>query len=193
VDADSEWAHTFTMAASTLTSPTAGLSVRLSGEHRITLGSKRRKVIGILVFVQAILFGSTTPIGNYSLIQWVAQDPTFGSLQGPGWRLTEGQLGFDQVFALAAAIIVGILVWRGLPFAIYSTAALAAISVVYSVSYTILEFMAVGPRALSFLLFFPLPTVPPGVIAIPVFILTLTVMAGMRRDASQKPEVTRLK
>ena len=123
----------------------------------------------------------------------VAQDPTFSSLQGPGWRLNEGQLGFDQVFALAAAIVVGILVWRGLPFALYSTSALAAISVVYSVSYTVLEFMAVGPRALSFLLFFPLPTVPPGVIAIPVFILTLTVIAGMRHYAAQNPEVMRLK
>lgn len=157
------------------------VSTGLDVDHPLVPGSKRRRVVAILIFAQAVLFGSTTPIGNYALLQVAARDPTFGSLQGPGWVVNEGQLGLDQVFALAVAIIVGILIWRGLPFAIYSTAALAAMSVVYSVVYAVLEFMSVGPRALLVLLFFPLPTVPPGVIAIPVFILLLAVIREMRR------------
>ena len=150
-------------------------------------GPKRRTVIGILIFVQAILFGSTTPVGNYSLLHLNAGNPTFSGLEGPGWRVNAGQLGFDQVFALAAAIIIGVLVWRGLPFALYSTAALAALSVVYGMAYTGAELLVVGPRALFFLLFFPLPTVPPSVIALPVLILAVSVILENRRVPVRSP------
>src|SRR5260370_41951669 len=78
-------------------------------------GSKRLKAIAILIFVQAILFGVTTPIGNYSLLQFIAKDPTFGGGSGSGWQLNQGELNFDQVFGLAVAVVVGVLVWRGLP------------------------------------------------------------------------------
>jgi hypothetical protein len=148
-------------------------------------GSKRRKAIAILIFIQAILFGSTTPIGNYSLLQFIATDPTFGGVSGPGWQLNQSELNFDQVFGLAVAIVVGVLVWRGLPFAVYSTAALAALGALYGVIYTIAEFMTVGPRALSFLFFFPLPTVPPTAIAIPVLLLALAVIVHNRSVARQ--------
>ena len=153
-------------------------------------GSKRRKAIAILIFVQAILFGSTTPIGNYSLLQFIATDPTFGGVSGPGWQLNQSELNFDQVFGLAVAIVVGVLVWRGLPFAVYSTAALAALGALYGVIYTIAEFMIVGPRALSFLFFFPLPTVPPTAIAIPVLLLALAVIVHNRsvtRQTAREP------
>ena len=146
-------------------------------------GSKRRKAIAILIFLQAILFGSTTPIGNYSLLQFIATDPTFGKVSGPGWQLNQGELNFDQVFGLAVAIVVGVLVWRGLPFAIYSTAALAALGALYGLVYTGAEFLVVGPRALSFLFFFPLPTVPPSAITIPVLLLALSVIADNRSVA----------
>ncbi len=146
-------------------------------------GSKRRKAIAILIFLQAILFGVTTPIGNYSLLQFIATDPTFGGVSGPGWQLNQGELNFDQVFGLAVAIVVGVLVWRGLPFAVYSTAALAALGALYGVIYTAAEFMVVGPRALSFLFFFPLPTVPPTAIAIPVLLLALAVIIHNRNVA----------
>jgi hypothetical protein len=143
-------------------------------------GTKRRRAMAILIFLQAILFGATTPIGNYSLIHFTTGNPTLSGVEGPGWRLSEGQLNFDQVFALAASIVVATLVWRGLPFAIYSTAALAAISVVFDVGFA-LQFLLLGWPAILFLFFFPLPTVPPAVIAIPVLLLALTLILDNRR------------
>jgi hypothetical protein len=153
-------------------------------------GPKRRKAIAILIFLQAILFGVTTPIGNYSLLQFIARDPTFVGVSGPGWQLNQSELNFDQVFGLAVAIIVAVLVWRGLPFAVYSTAALAALGALYGVIYTIAEFMIVGPRALSFLFFFPLPTVPPTAIAVPVLLLALAVIVHNRSVARQPARET---
>lgn len=152
-------------------------------------GTKRRRAVAILIFLQAILFGATTPIGNYSLIHFTTGNPTLSGVEGPGWRLSEGQLNFDQVFALAASIIVAALVWRGLPFAIYSTAALAAISVVFDVGFA-MQFLLLGWPAILFLFFFPLPTVPPAVIAIPVLLLALSLILDNRRvgaPAQTKP------
>jgi hypothetical protein len=152
-------------------------------------GTKRRRAVAILIFLQAILFGATTPIGNYSLIHFTTGNPTLSGVEGPGWRLSEGQLNFDQVFALAASIVVAALVWRGLPFAIYSTAALAAISVIFDVGFA-LQFLLLGWPAILFLFFFPLPTVPPAVIAIPVLVLSLSLILDNRRvraPAQTKP------
>src|ERR1700694_1272068 len=137
-------------------------------------GTKRRRAIATLIFLQAILFGATTPIGNYSLIHFTTGNPTLSGVEGPGWRLSEGQLHFDQVFALAA------LVGRGLRVAISSTAALAAISVIFDVGFA-LQFLLLGWPAILFLFFFPLPTVPPAVIAVPVLILSLTLIVDNRR------------
>src|ERR1700686_848505 len=96
-------------------------------------GTKRRRAVAILIFLQAILFGATTRIGNYSLIHFTTGNPTLSGVEGPGGGLRGGQLHFDQGVALAAFIVLAALVWRGLPFAICSTAALAAISVIFDV------------------------------------------------------------
>src|SRR5260370_4048879 len=146
-------------------------------------GSKRRKAIAILIFLQAILFGVTTPIGSYSLLQFIARDPTFGGVSGPGWQLNQSELNFDQVFGLAVAIVVAVLVWRGMPFAVYSTAVLAALGALYGLIYTGAQLLVVGPRALSFLFFFPLPNVPPTAIAIPLLLLSLAVIIHNRNVA----------
>lgn len=142
-------------------------------------GSKRRKAIALLIFLQALLFGSTTPIGTYTL-QFAFGDSTLGLL-GPGWHSTEGELALEQVFALAVALIVGVLIWRGLPFALYCVAALAAISVLFDLIFVAVEFVAFGPLALYFLVVFPLPTVPPALIALPVLILCVSVIFDDRR------------
>jgi hypothetical protein len=149
-------------------------------------GTKRRRAMAILIFLQAILFGATTPIGNYSLIHFTTGNPTLSGVEGPGWRLSEGQLNFDQVFALAASIVVAALVWRGLPFAIYSTAALATISVIFDIGFA-LQFLLLGWPAILFLFFFPLPTVPPAVIAIPVLVLSLSLILSNRRAPAGTP------
>ena len=152
-------------------------------------GTKRRRAIAILIFLQAVLFGATTTIGNYSLIHFTTGNPTLSGVEGPGWRLSEGQLNFDQVFALAVSIVVAALVWRGLPFAIYSTAALAAMSVVFDVGFA-LQFLLLGWPAILFLFFFPLPTVPPAVIAVPVLVLSLLLILDNRR-VSRAPATAR--
>jgi hypothetical protein len=148
-------------------------------------GSKRRKVIAILIFLQAILFGSTTPVGTYTLA-FAFGKGAVGNL-GPGWHATEGDLALQQVFALAVAIIVGVLIWRGVPFALYCVAALAAISVLFDLIFIAAEFVAYGPMALLFLIIFPLPTVPPAAIGLPVLILCLSVMLDIRRAARANP------
>src|ERR1700694_3892155 len=102
-------------------------------------GSKRRKVSAALIFLQALLFGSTTPVGTYTRESAFGKDPV-GHL-GPGWHATEGELALEQVFALAVAIIVGILIWRGLPFVLYCVAALAALSVLFDVVFITVEFV----------------------------------------------------
>jgi hypothetical protein len=148
-------------------------------------GSKRRKAIALLIFLQALLFGSTTPIGTYTL-QFAFGDSTLGLL-GPGWHSTEGELALEQVFALAVALIVGVLIWRGLPFALYCVAALAAISVLFDVIFIAVEFVSFGMLALYFLVVFPLPTVPPALIALPVLILSVSVSLDIRRAKPAKP------
>jgi hypothetical protein len=146
----------------------------------LVAGAKRRKVIALFIFMQALLFGATTPIGTYSVLESTFGDTSHG-LVGSGWRLPDDQLAFDQVFALAIALVVAALVWRGLPFAVYSTAALAALSVLFDVVFVAIEAVSFGPLALIFLLLFPLPTVPPALIAVPVLILTISVIVDDRR------------
>jgi hypothetical protein len=118
-------------------------------------------------------------------------DTTFG-LMGSGWQVPDDQLAFDQVFALAGALAVAALVWRGLPFAVYATAALAAVSVLFDVIFVAFEFVSFGGLALFYLLLFPLPTVPPALIAIPVLGLSISVILDARR-ARPAPSPTALR
>jgi hypothetical protein len=144
-------------------------------------GSKRRKVIAALIFLQAILFGSTTPVGTYTL-QFAFGKDAVGHL-GPGWHSTEGELALEQVFALAVALVVGVLIWRGLPSALSAVAALAAISVLFDLIFIAAQWVQFGPIALLFLVIFPLPTIPPAAIGIPVLILSASIMLEVWRSA----------
>ena len=56
-----------------------------------------------------------------------------------------------------------------------------------------LQFLLLGWPAILFLFFFPLPTVPPAVIAIPVLLLSITLILENRRSSpapamAQAPE-----
>jgi hypothetical protein len=146
----------------------------------VVAGSKRRKIIALFIFMQALLFGATTPIGTYSVFESTFGDASLG-IVGSGWRVPVDQLAFDQVFALAGALVVAALVWRGLPFAVYSTAALATMSVVFDIVFVAAEAISFGPLAFLFLIFFPLPTVPPALIAVPVLALCVSVIIDDRR------------
>ena len=150
------------------------------------VGKNRRRIIALFIFMQALLFGATTPIGTYSVMESTFGDTTFGLL-GSGWRVPVDQLAFDQVFALAGALVVAALVWRGLPFAVYSTAALAAMSVFFDLIFVAVEAVSFGPLALFFLILFPLPTVPPALIALPILILCISVIIDDRRSRPAKP------
>ncbi|GAC1473196.1 MAG: hypothetical protein PVSMB3_07810 [Candidatus Dormibacteraceae bacterium] len=144
------------------------------------VGKQRRRIIALFIFMQALLFGATTPLGTYSVLESTFGDTSLGVL-GSGWRLPNDQLAFDQVFALAGALVVAALVWRGLPFAVYSTAALAALSVLFDLIFVAVQGVSFGPFALFFLILFPLPTVPPALIALPVLILCISVIRDERR------------
>ena len=143
-------------------------------------GSRRRKIIALFIFMQALLFGATTPIGTYSVLESTFGDTSLG-IPASGWRLPAEQLAFDQVFALAGALVVAALVWRGLPFAVHSVAALAAMSVLFDLIFVAVETLAYGPVALFFLILFPLPTVPPALIAVPTLFVAIWVIIDERR------------
>ena len=99
--------------------------------------------------------------------------------------LSIGNYAYKRRFGvapLALAEITAALSWRGLPFAVYCVAALAAISVLFDIIFITVEFVMFGPLALFFLVIFPLPTVPPAAIGIPVLILSLSVILEMRRS-----------
>jgi hypothetical protein len=69
-------------------------------------------------------------------------------------------------------------------------AALAAISVLFDLIFIAVEFVAFGPLALYFLVVFPLPTVPPALIALPVLILSVSVILDdrhLKRKAAPAP------
>jgi hypothetical protein len=144
------------------------------------VGTKRRRIIALFIFMQALLFGATTPIGTYSVFESTFGDASLG-IVGSGWKVPGDQLAFDQVFALLAAIVVAGLVWRGLPFAVYSTAALAVMSVVFDTIFVAFEAASFGPLAFLFLIFFPLPTVPPALLALPILVLSLSVIIDNRK------------
>jgi len=109
----------------------------------------------------------------YSVVNWTGIATGLMDPPGPNW------LG-QRYYAMAAVITVNI--WRGLPFALYCVAALAAISVLFDIIFITVEFVMFGPLALFFLVIFPLPTVPPAAIGIPVLILSLSVILEMRRS-----------
>jgi hypothetical protein len=74
-----------------------------------------------------------------------------------------------------------VLIWRGLPSALYAVAALAAISVLFDLIFIAAQWVQFGPIALLFLIIFPLPTVPPAAIGIPVLVLCYSVILEVWR------------
>jgi hypothetical protein len=65
---------------------------------------------------------------------------------------------------------------RGLRLALYGTAAISAASSVIDLGLAGIELFWAGPLAFLYLLFFPLPNVLLGAVAIPVFVLSLSLI-----------------
>jgi hypothetical protein len=93
----------------------------------------------------------------------------------------QGQLAIEQAAIVAVATSLGVFVWRGLPFAPNSVAVLAALSTLVDLGFAVIVGLWIGPLSILYLLFYPLSTVPPGIIAIPILILSLAVIAESRR------------
>jgi hypothetical protein len=143
-------------------------------------GSKRRKAIAVLLFAQAALFG-------WGLVVTVG---FFMSRTGDQTLLTHLELAIEQAAGFAVSALLAVLNWRGSRPALYGTAVFSGISLLIDVALAAIELMWAGPYALVFLLFFPLPSVPIGVVAIPVFILSLTLIRQERRRTREGDQPT---
>jgi hypothetical protein len=135
-------------------------------------GSKRRKAIAVLLFAQAALFG-------WGLVVTVA---FLMSRTGDQDLLAQLELAIEQAAGFAVSALLAVLNWRGSRPALYGTAVFSGISLLIDLGLAAIELMWAGPYALIFLLFFPLPSVPIGIVAIPVLILSLTLIRDARRQ-----------
>jgi hypothetical protein len=137
-------------------------------------GSKRRWAIAALLFVQAVLFGWGCMV-TASFIVTRSGDP---NLSG------QLQLGIEQAAGSAVTGVLAVFILRGSRRALYATAAVATISFLIDLALATILLVWIGPLAILYLLFFPLPTVPLGVVAVSVLILSLSLIAQNRRTAS---------
>ena len=135
-------------------------------------GSKRRKAIAVLLFAQAALFG-------WGLVVTVA---FLVSRTGDQNLVNQLELAIEQAAGFAISALLAVLNWRGSQPALYGTAVFSGISLLIDLGLAAIELMWAGPYALVFLLFFPLPSVPIGIVAIPVLILSLTLIRDARRQ-----------
>jgi hypothetical protein len=140
-------------------------------------GSKRRKAIAVLLFVQAALFGWGAVLTALFVITRTG-DPSLAS---------QLQLGIQQGAALVVTVVLAVFILRGSRPALYATAVVAALSALIDLGLAGIELFWVGPVAFLYLLFFPLPSVPLGVIAIPVLVLSMSVIRDKRVPAHNEP------
>jgi hypothetical protein len=92
------------------------------------------------------------------------------------------QLGIKQGAGFAVCAVLAVFNWRGSRRALYATAVISAVSSLVDLGLATILFVWVGPLAFLYLLFYPLPYVPLGVVAIPVVILSLSVIGRGIRD-----------
>jgi hypothetical protein len=135
-------------------------------------GSKRRKAISVLLFAQAALFGWGLVVTVGFLV----------SRTGDQNLVNQLELAIEQGAGFAVSALLAVLNWRGSRPALYGTAVFSGISLLIDLGLAAIELMWAGPYALVFLLFFPLPSVPIGIVAIPVLMLSLTLIRDARRQ-----------
>jgi hypothetical protein len=134
-------------------------------------GAKRRKAIAALLFAQAALFGWGCLLTLGFLVTRTG-DPRL---------LNQLQLWIEQGGGFAAAGLLAVFILRGSRLALYGTVALGAISSLLDLGLAVIVAFWAGPLALTYVFFFSLPSVPSGVVAIPVLILSLSLFIEDRR------------
>lgn len=140
-------------------------------------GSKRRKAVAFLLFVQAALFGWGFLVTALFVVTRTG-DPS---------QSDQLQLGIQQGVACAVGALLAVYTWRGSRQALYAVAAIAAVSTLIDVGLFGIELLAIGPLAFLYLFFLPLPSVPLGAIAIPVLVLSISVIREKRLPAHNEP------
>jgi hypothetical protein len=140
-------------------------------------GSKRRKAIAGLLVVQAALFGWGAVLTALFLITRTG-DPNLAS---------QLQLGIQQGVAFVVTAVLAVFILRGSRSALYATAVVAALSTLIDVGLAGIELFWVGPLAFLYLLLFPLPSIPLGAIAIPVLVLSMSVIRDKRLPMHNEP------
>jgi hypothetical protein len=83
--------------------------------------------------------------------------------------------------------VLAVSTLRGSRSALYATAVVAALSTLIDVGLAAIELFWFGPLAFLYLLFFPLPSVPLGVIAIPVLVLSMSLIRDKRLPTHDEP------
>jgi hypothetical protein len=136
-------------------------------------GSKRRKAIAVLLFAQAALFGWGGAVTALFVVSGTGDSSLSNQLQ----------LAIEQAAGFAVCAVLAVFTLRGLRLALYGTAAISAASSVIDLGLAGIELFWAGPLAFLYLLFFPLPNVLLGAVAIPVFVLSLSLI----REHSSAP------
>ena len=139
---------------------------------------KRRKAIAALLVVQSAMFG------------WGCLVAVVILLSGPGHPELPNQLrvAIEAAAGSAVSALLATFTLRGSRTALYATAVLAGLSTVIDLGVFAIELLWMGPFAVLYLLFYPLPNVPLGAVAIPILILSLNLIAeGRRRLAVSSP------
>ena len=133
--------------------------------------SKGLKAVAALLVVQSAMFGSGCLVAVVML------------LSGPGHPELPNQLqvAIEAAAGSAVSALLAALSLRESRPALYATAVLAGISSLINLGLFAIELLWTGPVALLYLLFYPLPNVPLGAVAIPVLILALNLIAEDRR------------
>jgi len=141
-------------------------------------GYKRRQAIAVLLWLQSAMFG------------WGCIIAVSIFVSGPGHPELPNQLvlAIEEAAGVAVTALLAVFTLRGSGPALYATSVFALVSSLIGLAFAALEALWIGPLALLYLLFYPLPHVPIGAVAISVLILSLNLIAEDRRATTVPAE-----
>jgi len=137
-------------------------------------GSRRRTAIAVLWFAQAALFGWGAVVTALFLLTRTG-DPNL---------INQILLAIEQAAGFATCTLLAIFTLSGSRAALYGSMVIAGLSVLIELGFAGIAVFGVGPFAFLYLLFVPLPNAPIGAVAIPVLVLSLTLLGTQRTSES---------